>query len=582
MKTVVALLALACATPALAADASSFATLADRYWDENLADQPDFATSKGVHTYDARLVDMSPAAVKRRIAAMHAWRDRLAAVDASKLSPDERADLATVRTNNESNLVAYEVVREWQRRPRVYTSTAIGSVYLVVKRDFAPLEARLASVIAREQQIPKLLEAARQNLRDVPRISVELALEELPANIEFLQKDTVQAFATVKDAALRAKFTASTEAATHALAQFGDWLKKDVLPKAKPEFAIGADAFAKKLAADELITEPLDRVLERGEAELARLRAEFIATAKKIDPTKPAPEVQASLSADHGKPTTLLADVQARLAGLRKFLVDHQIVTIPSTVMPIVQESPPFMRAFTLASMDTPGPYETKATEAYYNVTLPDAKWTPAEVESYMRGGFSRTVIEMVSIHEAFPGHYVQFLWMPKVRSRTRKLYACSSNAEGWAHYAEQMMLDEGVELSAGMVKGATDQRTAKGDDPKLRLAQLQEALLRAARYVVGIRMHTRGMTLAQAIDFFEKEGLQSRKVAEMEAKRGAEDPTYLYYTYGKLDILKLREAYAKKLGPQFTLRKFHDAFLAEGAIPLPLVRRALLEGVGR
>ncbi len=561
MKTFAVALALACATPALAADASPFAALADRYWDEVLADAPDFATSKGVHTYDARLPELSAAAMKKRIAWTHAWRDRFAAVDAKALSPDDSADLAAMRANNEAQIVFDEVTRQWQRQPRVYTSLAIGCVYMIIKRDFAPLPERLASVIAREQQIPALLEAARQNLVDVPRISVELALEELPSNIEFLQKDTVQAFATVKDPALRAKFTASTATATKALTQFGDWLKKDVMPRAKPQFAIGTDAFVKKLAADEMITEPLDRVLARGEAELKRLREEFIATAKKIDPSRPAQEVQASLAADHGRPETLLADVQAKLAGLRTFLVEHQIVTIPSTVMPIVQESPPFMRAFTLASMDTPGPYEAKATEAYYNVTLPDPKWTATEVESYMRGGFSRTVSEMVSIHEAFPGHYVQFLWMPKMRTRTRKLYACSSNAEGWAHYAEQMMIDEGV----------------AGTDPKQRLAQLQEALLRAARYVAGIRMHTRGMTLPQAIELFEKQGLQSHKVAEMEAKRGTEDPTYLYYTYGKLEILKLRDDYKRKLGAQYSLRKFHDAFLSQGAIPLPLVEKALL-----
>jgi uncharacterized protein (DUF885 family) len=179
-----------------------------------------------------------------------------------------------------------------------------------------------------------------------------------------------------------------------------------------------------------------------------------------------------------------------------------------------------------------------------------------------MRGGFSSTIIKMVSIHEAFPGHYVQFLWMPQMRSKTRKLYACSSNAEGWAHYAEQMMIDEGV----------------TGSDPKQRLAQLQEALLRAARYVVGIRMHTKGMTLPQAIDFFQQQGLQSKKVAEMESKRGTEDPTYLYYTYGKLQILALRDDYKKKLGAGYSLRKFHDAFLSEGAVPLSLVRKALLE----
>lgn len=564
MIRIALLLTLVGALPASAAE--PFSKLADRYWDEELAHDPAFATAEGVHTYDAKLIDRSAAATHAYLARQKQWLQIFAGIDASKLTPSDAIDLETLRHQAMSHVVAIETTRDWQRRPRVYSNDAINAIYVLVKRDFAPAPERLASVIAREEQIPKLLAAARRNLTDVPRISVELALEELPSNIAFLQKDTVAAFSSVSDQALLRRFVAATATATRALGDYGTWLEQHVLPKAKEDFAIGADAFAKKLAADEMITEPLDQVLARGEAELARLRAAFIATAKKIDPTKTPQAVQASLGADHPKADHLLASVQARLAGLRKFLVDHQLVTIPSPVMPIVQESPPFMRAFTLASMDTPGPYETRATEAYYNVTLPDPKWPAAERESYLRGGFSRTVIEMVSIHEAFPGHYVQFLWMPKMRSRTRKLYFCSSNAEGWAHYAEQMMIDEGV----------------ADKDPKQRLAQLQEALLRAARYVVGIRMHTKGMTLPQAIQFFQTEGLQSKKVAEMEAKRGTEDPTYLYYTYGKLEILKLRDEYEKKLGAQFSLRKFHDAFLAEGAVPLPLVRRALLERVGR
>ncbi|MCU1278918.1 MAG: hypothetical protein JWM53_2464 [bacterium] len=556
-----AVVALACARPAVAGE--PFAALADRYWDEELARSPAFATQMGVHSYDDQLIDLSADAIKKYAAAQKEWLRRFGAVDKSKLLPNEAIDLELVEHQAKSAVVDIEVYRRWRRLPRVYAEPALNSVYLVVKRNFAPLAERMKHVIARERQIPKLIAAAKQNLDDVDPINIELALTELPSNIEFLQKDTVQAFTSVEDAALQRALAASTKTAADALADYGAWLKKDLLPRAKGHFAIGADAFAQKLAADEGITEPLDQVLARGEAELKRLREAFVATAKKIDPGKPAAEVQASLAADHGKPQSLVADVQARLAGLRQFLVDKQIVTIPSTVMPIVQESPPFMRAFTLASMDTPGPFESKATEAFYNVTLPDPKWSAAEVESYMRGGFSRTVIEMVSIHEAFPGHYVQFLWMPKMRSRTRKMYGCSSNAEGWAHYSEQMIIDEG----------------AAGADAKQRLAQLQEALLRAARYVVGIRMHTRGMTLAQAIDFFQTEGLQSKKVAEMESKRGTEDPTYLYYTYGKLEILKLRDEYKRKLGAQYSLRRFHDAVLSEGAIPLPLLRRALLDG---
>ncbi|MDB4966842.1 MAG: hypothetical protein JWN44_2531 [Myxococcales bacterium] len=553
-----AALALLGATPAFAAE-DSFVKLADQYWDEEAARDPGRATELGIHTYDDKLTDFSAAAVAKYVARQKEWLTRFGAVDGTKLGPVDAIDLELCKQSARRRLVELEEHRRWRRLPRLYADESLYPIYLVIKRSYAPAEVRLKSVIAREEAIPTLLASARNNLDDMAKINVELALEELPSNIEFLKNDAVQAFTTVKDPALRKRFTASTETATRALGEFAAWLKKEKLPKAKESFAIGADVFSKKLAADEGIDLPLDAVLARGEAELQRLRDAFVATARKIDPKRPAKEVQASLAADHGKPETLIADIQSRLAGLRKFLVDKQIVSIPSTVMPIVQESPPFMRAFTLASMDTPGPFETKATEAYYNVTLPNPKWTPAEVENYMRGALSSTILDMVSIHEAFPGHYTQFLWAPKFPSRTRKNFYCSSNSEGWAHYAEQMMLDEGV------------------GEPKLRLAQLQEALLRATRYVVGIRMHTRGMTLPQAIDFFENQGMQSRKVAEMESKRGTEDPTYLYYTYGKLDILKLRDDYKAKLGAQYSLRKFHDAFLAEGAIPLPLMRKVLL-----
>ena len=547
-------------TPAVAAE--PFAKLADRYWDEALARDPAFATGAGIHDFDDKLPDYSPAAFAKLIARLHEWQTIFDGVDNKGLTRDEAIDLQVLKLTVREQLAQTELRRAWQRLPRIYSGAALNAIYLVVKRDFAPLPKRLASVIAREEQIPKLLADARLDLKDPAKISVELTLEELPSSIDFLKNDTVQAFASVTDPALRKRFTASTAKATRALADYGDWLKKTWLPKAKPSFAIGKDTFVALLAGAEGIDTPLDQVLAQGEAELTRLHDLYVATAKQIDPTKPATEVQAALAADHGTPATLLADVNARLAGLRQFLVDKGIVTVPSPVMPIVQESPPFMRAFTLASMDTPGPFETHANEAYYNVTLPDPSWPADQVESYMRGGFSRGIIQLVSIHEAFPGHYVQFLWMPKMPTRTRKLYACSSNAEGWAHYSEQMMLDEG--WGSG--------------DPKLRLAQVQEALLRAARYVVGIRMHTQGMSMADAQQLFMTRGLQSKKVAEMETKRGTEDPTYLYYTWGKLQILQLRADYKKKLGAQYSLRKFHDAFLALGAIPLPILRKALLE----
>jgi uncharacterized protein (DUF885 family) len=227
------------------------------------------------------------------------------------------------------------------------------------------------------------------------------------------------------------------------------------------------------------------------------------------------------------------------------------------------------MRATTLASMDPPGPFEKVAKEAYFNVTLPGSSDTSEEINDLMKA-FNVGTIASVSVHEAFPGHFVQFLYTPSFPTKLRKVMGASTNVEGWAHYCEQMMIDEGY-AQPGV--GAKDQR----DSLFIRLGQLQEALLRDARFVAGIRMHRGDMSFDQAVDFFSKEGYQSKKSAEVEAKRGTSDPTYLYYTLGKLQIYKLREDVRHKQGGNFSLEKFHDDFLKQGNPPIVIVRRAML-----
>ncbi len=260
----------------------------------------------------------------------------------------------------------------------------------------------------------------------------------------------------------------------------------------------------------------------------------------------------------------------ATFDGLIGFIDSHRIVTIPSSVRPILRETPPFMRATTFASMDTPGPFEPVAREAYFNVTLPEKSWDRQRTEGFM-AQFNFSVISNVAVHEAYPGHYVQFLWMHDIDDRVRKLMGANSNAEGWAHYCEQMMLDEGFGQPG---VGAQDERQAH----LLRLGQLQDALLRDARYIVAIKLHAGHMTLDQAVDFFVNEGYQSRQVGEIETKRGTSDPTYLYYTLGKLQILKLRSDLQAREGSAFRLKDFHDAFLQQGFPPLKIVRLALLK----
>ncbi|MDQ2924165.1 MAG: DUF885 domain-containing protein, partial [Acidobacteriota bacterium] len=242
---------------------------------------------------------------------------------------------------------------------------------------------------------------------------------------------------------------------------------------------------------------------------------------------------------------------------------------------PTLEETPPFERATTFASMDPPGPFETHSTKAYFNVTLPEKNWTPEHVAEHM-ASFNVGTIISTSVHEAYPGHYVQFLWQDHFPSKVRKLIGANTNIEGWAHYCEQMMLDQGYGQPGA---GAKDEREAK----LIRLGQLQDALLRDARFVNSIKLHT-GLgeasgqwSMAQAIDLFVKEGYQSRSVGEVETKRGTGDPTYLYYTLGKLEIMKLREDLKAKQGTQFKLQQFHDDFMRQGPAPIKIIRKQML-----
>ena len=227
---------------------------------------------------------------------------------------------------------------------------------------------------------------------------------------------------------------------------------------------------------------------------------------------------------------------------------------------PIIAETPPYARANGFAMMESPGPYETKATEAFYYVTPPEKDWPAARREEHLRL-FNRPVMQIITIHEAWPGHYLQFLYSRRFPTKTRKLVACNTNVEGWAHYGEQMMLEEGF----------------GGGDLRTRLAQLSEALLRDCRYLVGIRLHTQGMTVEEGARFFMEKGFAEHAVALEEARRGAYDPTYLYYTLGKLMIYQLREDYRKAKGSAYSLSGFHEEFIRQGGIPIKLIRRILL-----
>jgi uncharacterized protein (DUF885 family) len=557
--------------PAASAPAfdAQYDQLVDQYFDAYFTLHPTEGTSAGFHQYDSQLEDFSHTSVEREIAFLKEYQQKFAA-----LRPPSRAvaaaDLELLRNSIAGQLLDLENIRMWEKDPDQYSSFVSASAFTIMSRNYAPQAERLRALVAREREMPAVFEAARHNLKNPPQVYTEVALEQLPGIIGFFQKDVPAAFSEVKDRQLLSQFHAANHALITALQHYQNFLKTDLVPISHGDFRIGAENYRKKLLYDEMVDVPLDRLLALGMADLHRNQQMLKETAAKIDPQRTPQQILAGLEIDHPAPGQLLDTFRGVLGGLRSYINAHHIVTIPSPVLPIVEETPPFMRALTFASMDTPGAYETKAKEAYFNVTLPEAKWSKARVQEFM-AGFNRGTVISTAVHEVYPGHYTQFLWVQDAPSKVRKLIYSNSNAEGWAHYCEQMMLDEGYGRTPGV---PLDKDTAF---LQLRLGQLQDALLRDARYIVGIEMHTGKMTFDQGVDFFVKEGYQTHAVAEVETKRGTSDPTYLVYTLGKLEIMKLRDDYQKMKGAGFSLQEFHDQFMKQGAVPVEIIRKAML-----
>ena len=543
-----------------AASTAEYNAMIDQYFDAYFHFHPSDGTAAGFHQYDNMLEDLSQQGRDAELSFLLEAKQAAGYFHTERLSEEQRQDLKLLSNAINARILELQEIRIWQKNPDVYSASATASIFGLMSRRFAPPAERLKSVIAREQKIPTNLAVAKVNLKNPPRVYTEIAIQQLPGIIGFFQKDVPLAFKDVTDPQLLAEFKGSNDKVIAEMQRYQDFLKSDLLPISKGDFRLGPELYRKKLLYEDMVDISLDRLLRIGYDDLRKNQAELKRVAAQIDASKTPEQILAALEQDHPKPDQLLQSFRDTFNSLTGFIQQKRIITIPSDIRPIVEETPPFERALTFASMDTPGPYETKATEAFFNVTLPEASWPAEKIRSWMEG-FNRGTIISTAVHEAYPGHYEQYLWEPQYPSKVRKLIGCGTNIEGWAHYTEQMMLDEGY----------------GNGDPKLRIGQLQDALLRDARYIVGIEMHTGKMTLQQATDFFVKQGHQTSAVAEREAQRGTSDPTYLVYTLGKLEILKLRADYKKKVGASFSLQQFHDEFMKQGAPPIPIVRRALL-----
>jgi uncharacterized protein (DUF885 family) len=547
--------------------------VAEEYVKTYLAAHPLQGTALGLHEYDGKISDYSRLAIDAELSRLRRFDDRLAKFDPAKLSPRQSIDLRILQAAVKRELFEMQDMSVFERNPMVYARA--GDVNVYIKRNFAPLEDRVRSLVAIESQIPNILIAARTNLDEkLPKPFIELAIQIARGSADFLKKDLVAAVSGLKDEQLRVAFQAANRKAANALSDYATWLEREKLPKATLDFALGDEKFGRFLAQTELVDLTPQKVLEIGMTQLKAEQEAFAEAAKTIDPNKPAIEVFKQIQSEHPTSDKLIPDIAKDLDKLRKYVVSRRLVGIPSEVRAKVKETPQYLRATSFASMDTPGPFEKRATEAYYYVTPTEEEWPQQEKEEWLTA-FNYYTSDVVSIHEVYPGHYVQFLHLnASTASKVEKIFGSYAFIEGWAHYCEKMMVDEGF--------GSPSNSSPSEDDPKraakYRMAQADEALLRLCRLCVSIKVHTQNMSIDEATKFFQDNCYYEQKPARQEAMRATFDPGYLNYTLGKLQILKLRDDYKAQQGDEFSLQKFHNELLSHGMPPIRLLREIMLK----
>ena len=517
---------------------------------------PTIATSAGLHQFDGRLPNYSPPALKRRKAEI---RRHLRAIDLlakQELPAALRLELGVLR----GMLLTERFKLEDQREPQTLPSYFLFRLSIVnyLLRNYAPLDRRLRAVARLQSQVPRYLHQFRATVdRRLADTHYEMGEMAARGMLDAYQRELPEHLAKVS-AGTRRLVERMNQAAINELKVLVHELESKFKPRIKPDFALGTRKYERMIRAEHLAPIPIDRLLEVGVADLKANKAQFLETAAKIDASKTPNQVIEDISKDHPKAETLIDDTREMLEEIREYLIDHDVVSVPSEERARVIETPRFYR-FATAAMNSPGSFEKVAKEAYYYVTPVEDSWPPEKQEEWLRH-LNYTSLRNISVHECYPGHYVHFLHRRRVKSTVLRSYFSYAFTEGWAHYCEEMMIEQGF----------------GNGDLRLRMAQLQDALLRDCRYISSIRMHTGGWTWEDATRFFMENAFLDRLPAEREAKRGTWDPEYLNYTLGKLMIKKLRaEWFARH--PKATLQKFHDTLLSLGAPPLGLAREHLL-----
>lgn len=537
--------------------------LSERLIREHWDFYPTAGSRIGRHEYDGQLPDLSGGSMSRRVGEIRRGLSELSGIDTDSLGSQELLSWRLTELFLQRELFTFEEMRPLENNPM--RQAGFLNVGNYVRRDYAPLEDRLRSASAVLRQVPEFLETLDAGLRDdLSRHVVDMSVESYGGMAQFYRSDLSAFAGQVSDREIASDFAAAIDLAAGALDGFVERLR----PRAQGAdnaFAIGSTLYSRMLATGEGLDLPLERVKAVGQANLEENLSMIREVAAAIDPGKSVREIVDDNSRHHPTAEALIPDTRELLEDLRRALIDHDIIAVPSEDRCQVVETPAYMR-YAFAAMDSAGALETQATESFYYVTPVEDHWTPQQAEEWL-SKFDYNTLRIISIHEVYPGHFVHHLHnrygppLPLI-NRAATSYAFT---EGWAHYTEQMMME-------------TDYAA---DRPVLLLTQLLEALVRNCRYVCSVAMHTGDMTLDEATRFFVENAYMAEHPARREAIRGTFDPGYLNYTLGKLMILKLREDYRREQGERYSLRGFHDELLSHGAPPLPLLRTAMLSAEG-
>jgi uncharacterized protein (DUF885 family) len=525
---------------------------------------PTHATLDGVHTHDDLLEDVSRQAIDTETHALSGYLRRLDEINRDALTPVERLEHRMLTSNLQGRMFELEAVRTWEKNPQHYSDLLASSLAGQTLFFHAPASERARRVLSKLRQAPRLMQAARDNIKDPPGIYVKVGIETMRGALKFIDEELPRAFKDVDDLHLLGDLADAQAEASQAVGSYVEYLETEAAPKARASFRLGKDKFEQKLRLEEGLAMPVDRLLAIATRELKATQEAFKSLAGRMNGGDPL-ETWARTKAEHPAPGELVTKGREQLDELATFLERQSIITLPPGEKITVAPTPDFYR-WSFASMWTPGPFETKPTRAYYYLTDVDRSWPPERQDEHLRD-YNYPTLWSISIHEVYPGHFLHYQHLRRVESKTRKsiMFAPASFVEGWAHYCEQMMIEAGFGRQ----------------DHGIKLGQLAEALIRLARFIVCIKLHAEDMSVEQGVRFFRDEAFMEEASARREAERGTFDPTYLVYSVGKLMLLKLRQDCKQQQGKSFSLRSFHDTLLAQGTAPFWLHRQLMLGADG-